>query len=201
MAQPPSPGIRVSNPNQTSRMAIFVHLTPEKNVSTILRTGITRFRRQDDHPGGIFAMPAARNFYVSHQWLAELKERGHLRVAGLYFHIPDSEIVWVGHYRGSHRRMTASEATALFIHEQRPRGFEVIVPRKIKPREIHRIHHLPQVFPLRRLRRLTRQSVYASEGGKPRLERESPMPCCSASVSGLPESSPHLNLLDLRLNP
>ena len=132
-------------------MAIFVHLTSEGNVDTILRTGITRFRRQDDHPGGIFAMPAARSFYVSHQWLAELKERGHLWVAALYFHIPDAEKVWVGHYRESHQRMTAAEATALFVREERPQGFEVIVPRAIKPQEIHRIHHLAQVFPLRRL--------------------------------------------------
>jgi hypothetical protein len=140
-------------------MAIFVHLTPEKNVPIILRSGITRFRRQDDHPGGIFATPAARSFHVSHQWLAELKDRGHLRVAGLYFHIPDSEMVWVGHYRGIHRRMTAAEATALFIREQRPQGFEVVIPRKIKSREIHRVHHLAQVFPLRRLRRAEEDSA------------------------------------------
>jgi len=129
-------------------MAIFVHLTPEKNVETILHTGITRFRRQGDHPGGIFAMPAARSFYVSHQWLEELKERGHLRVAGLYFHIPDSELVWAGHYRESHDRITAAEATALFQREQRPQAFEVVIPREIKPEEIHRIHHLARVFPL-----------------------------------------------------
>lgn len=127
-------------------MVRFVHLTPEKNVDEILRSGITQLRRQDDHPKGIFAMPIARSFYISHQWLGELKERGHLLVAALYFRVPDSEFVWVGHYRHSHQRMTAAEAIAVFEREQRPEGFEVIIPRPIKPGQIHRIHHLARVF-------------------------------------------------------
>lgn len=127
-------------------MVRFVHLTPEKNVDDILRSGITQLRQQDDHPKGIFAMPVARSFYISHQWLGELKERGHLRVAALYFRVPDSEPVWVGHYRHSHQRMTAAEAIAAFEREQRPEGFEVIIPRPIQSREIRRIHHLARVF-------------------------------------------------------
>jgi hypothetical protein len=126
-------------------MVIFVHLTPEKNLDFILGHGITRLRQQGDHPKGIFAMPAARSFYVSHQWLGELKERGHLTVAGLYFRVPESEPVWVGHYLRDHLEMTSVEARDLFIREHRPEGFEVIVPRAIKPDEIYRIHHLAQV--------------------------------------------------------
>jgi hypothetical protein len=126
-------------------MVIFVHLTPERNVDGILRHGITRLRRQGDHPRGIFAMPAARSFYVSHQWLGELKERGHLSVAGLYFRVPGSEPVWVGHYLRSHGQTTAAQASELFIAEHRPEGFEVIIPRAIRAEEIYRIHHLAQV--------------------------------------------------------
>jgi hypothetical protein len=124
---------------------IFVHLTPEKNVREILRHGITRLRQQGDHPKGVFAMPAARSFHVSHQWLGELKERGHLSVAGLYLRIPEDETVWVGHYLQSHKKMSAAEASELFIYEHRPEGFEIIVPRAIRPDEIYRIHHLAQV--------------------------------------------------------
>lgn len=131
-------------------MVRFVHLTPEKNVDCILLSGITQLRRQDDHPKGIFAMPVARSFYISHQWLGEVKERGHLLVAALYFQVPDSEPVWVGHYRHSHQRMTAAEAIAVFEREKRPEGFEVILPRPIQPTEIHRIHHLARVFAWRR---------------------------------------------------
>lgn len=126
-------------------MVTFVHLTPEKNVDNILRDGITRLRGQDDHPQGIFAMPTGRSFYISHQWLGELKERGHVWVAGLYFRISDSETVWVGHYRRSHERMSAAEASEMFIREKRPEGFEVIIPRKVRREEIYRIHHLARV--------------------------------------------------------
>ena len=130
-------------------MVIFVHLTPEENVDAILGDGITCLRAQDDHPGGIFAMPVARSFYVSHQWLRELKQRGHLQVAALYFRIADSEPVWVGHYRRSHERMIAARAMDHFEREKRPEGFEVIIPRAIRPSEIHRIHHLARVMPWR----------------------------------------------------
>lgn len=131
-------------------MVIFVHLTPERNVGTILRQGITRMRGQDDHPAGIFAMPAARSFYVSHQWLHELKDRGHLRVAAMYFRVPESEPVWVGHYRECHEQITAKKAMEWFVREMRPQGFEVIVPRRISPDQIYRIHHLARVLPLER---------------------------------------------------
>ena len=131
-------------------MVIFVHLTPERNVGTILRQGITRMRGQDDHPAGIFAMPATRSFHVSHQWLHELKDRGHLRVAGMYFRVPESEPVWVGHYRECHEQITAKKAMEWFVREMRPQGFEVIVPRRISPDQIYRIHHLARVLPLER---------------------------------------------------
>ncbi len=130
-------------------MVIFVHLTPEEKVDGILREGIACLRSQGDHPRGIFAVPVARSFFVSHQWLGELKQRGHLQVAALYFHIPGLEPVWVGHYRHSHERMSAGEAMDCFEREERPEGFEVIIPRAIRPGEIHRIHHLARVMPWR----------------------------------------------------
>jgi hypothetical protein len=66
----------------------------------------------------------------------------------MYFRVPGSEPVWVGHYLGSHERITAKEAMARFVREERPRGFEVIVPRRISSNEIYRVHHLARVVPL-----------------------------------------------------
>jgi hypothetical protein len=132
-------------------MVIFVHLTSQRNVDTIVRLGITRMRGQDDHPAGIFAMPAARSFHVSHQWLHELKDRGHLRAAAIYFRLPESEPVWAGHYRGCHQRVAAKQAMEWFLREKRPQGFEVIIPRRISPDEIYRIHHLARVLPLKHI--------------------------------------------------
>ena len=80
-------------------MPMFVHLAPESRVALIRRNGISRLRKPSgDHPGGIFAVPVTRNFYVSHQWLRELKRRGQGAIAGIYFRIYDDESVWCGHY-------------------------------------------------------------------------------------------------------
>jgi hypothetical protein len=127
-------------------MAMFVHLAPEKRTKLILRNGITRLRKNAAGPKGIFAMPVMRNFYVSHQWLRELKRRGAGPIAGVYFRIPDDQPVLMGHYHQAHQEVTAAEATAFIQQAESPEGFEVIIPRRISAGEIHRIRMLPQVI-------------------------------------------------------
>jgi len=90
-------------------------------------------------------MPVTRNFYISHQWLRELKRRNSGPIAGIYFRIPDDVQVWVGHYGQAHRWMTANEATAEFMKADSREGWEVVIPRRIDVSEIHRIRRLPQV--------------------------------------------------------
>lgn len=128
-------------------MAMFVHLTTESGLARIRRSGINRLRRaHGEFPGGVFAVPVTRNFYVSHQWLRELKRRNAGAVAGVYFRIPDDEAVWVGHYNQGHRRMTAAEAVAEFMAAENREGWEVVIPRRIEAKEIHRTKSLPQVL-------------------------------------------------------
>jgi hypothetical protein len=128
-------------------MAIFVHLSPESQVARIRRSGISRLRRAaGDFPGGIFAVPVTRNFYVSHQWLRELKRRQCGPLAGIYFRIPDEERVWVGHYNQNHRWMSAVETVGEFMRAEDAQGWEVVIPRRIEAREIHRTRRLPQVI-------------------------------------------------------
>jgi hypothetical protein len=127
-------------------VALFVHLTPTSRVALLRRNGIGRLRKNlGDVPKGIFAMPVTRNFYVSHQWLRELKRRGQRTIAGVYFRIPDDEAVWVGHYGHAHRQMTADEAVGEFMAAESREGWEVIIPRRIDPKEIQRVRSLPQV--------------------------------------------------------
>src|SRR5262245_55365147 len=123
-------------------MAMFVHLTPEKNLKSVLRNGISRFRKRADQPHGVFAMPVTRNFFVSHQWLRELKRRGQGPIVGIYFRLPDDEPVWIGHYGQSHQQMTAAEAVALMMNAENKEGFEVIIPRRIDAKDIHRFKTL-----------------------------------------------------------
>ena len=126
-------------------MAMFVHLADEKVAERIRRNGINRLRRAHIPEPGIFAVPVVRSFFVSHQWLRELKRRGAGSLVGIYFRIPDGEPVWMGHYGKQHRQMTAAAAVGAFFHARQAEGFEVIIPGRIAADEIHKIRELPQV--------------------------------------------------------
>jgi len=126
-------------------MARFVHLAPESRIALIRRNGIRRVRRPaSGFPGGLFAVPVTRNFYVSHQWLRELRRRNQ-PIAAVYFRIPDDERVWVGHYGQAHRWMSASEAVGTFMAAEDAYGWEVVIPRRIEASEIQKTRRLPQV--------------------------------------------------------
>ena len=127
-------------------MAMFVHLAAQKDAPAIRRAGINRLRTAHVPQPGIYACPVVRNFFVSHQWLRELKRRNQGPIVGIYFRIPDEQLVWVAHYRNAHQQMTASQASGLFYKNDKAEGFEVIIPRKIQPAEIHRIRELPQII-------------------------------------------------------
>jgi len=125
---------------------MFVHLALESQAALICRNGIRRLRRPyGNFPGGVFAVPVTRNFYVSHQWLRELKRRNAGPILGVYFRISDEEQVWVGHYGQAHRWMSATEAVAEFMASKSREGWEVVIPRRIEASEIHRTRQLPQI--------------------------------------------------------
>ncbi|WP_165248715.1 hypothetical protein [Paludisphaera soli] len=127
-------------------MPMFVHLAPESRASRIRRRGIGRLRRPDDgHSGGLFAMPITSDFFVTHQWLRELRRRGRGAIVGIDFRIADDEPVWVGRYAHEHRQVTAAVAAAMFAEPEPRLGWEVVIPRRVAASEIHRIRALPQV--------------------------------------------------------
>lgn len=68
-------------------------------------------------------MPVVRNFYVSHQWLREFKRRGEGPIAGVYFRIPDDEVVSIGHYNQAHQAMSAAAAASLIMEAENREGF------------------------------------------------------------------------------
>lgn len=131
-------------------MALFVHLAAEKQADAIRRGGIKPRRLKQPLAEGydriVFAMPVTGNFYVSHQWLRELKRNGQRTIVGVYFRIPDNQSVMVGHYNQNHQRLTAVEAVGVLFNAEQLEGFEVIIPRKIASAEIEKIHSLPKVM-------------------------------------------------------
>ncbi|MDQ3650939.1 MAG: hypothetical protein M3458_11830 [Acidobacteriota bacterium] len=127
-------------------MAIFVHLTSGKNLKAILRNGITRIAKREIATNGVYALPVTRNYYISHQWLRELKRRNEGPIAAVYFRIRDDTPVLVGRYNQDHQQMSAAEAVATMMNCENREGYEVIVPRKIARNEIHRYRMLSQVI-------------------------------------------------------
>ena len=96
-------------------MATFVHLAVEKDVKSIGRAGIRLPRARQGVERGVYAMPVTRNFYISHQWLRELKRRGQRTLVAVHFRIPDKQIVLVGHYNSEHVAVSAAQASAIVM--------------------------------------------------------------------------------------
>lgn len=120
-------------------MPIFIHLAPANQIKRIRKVGIKRSN------GYVFCMPVVPVYYVSHQWVRELRRWKPGPMMAVYFSLPDAEQVWVGHYFKQHRHCGANEATKEIMDAPDAQGFEVIVERSIKPSEIRKIRAIPQV--------------------------------------------------------
>ncbi len=125
-------------------MAMLVHLTPEKNLASIRRTGLKTTTGPSGYPDGVFAQAVTPNFFVSHQWLRELKRGGQRTLCAVYFRVPDDEAVWIGHYNQAPVQVSAAEAVGIMLHATNTLGYQIYIPRKITAKEINRLVHLPQ---------------------------------------------------------
>lgn len=134
------------------RMARFIHLAPEPMLKRIRRGGIqpTRVRRMMARfgvPGVdrvVWAFPVTPSFTLSHQWLRELKREGARTLVAITFRIDDDEPVLARHYSHEPRPMTAAQAIGVILAQPEPLGYEVMIPRRIKPVEIVAVRSVPQ---------------------------------------------------------
>lgn len=125
-------------------MVSLVHIADKNDEASIVKNGISAARRKAG-PRGVFAVPVLPNFTITHQWARELKRRGVRTLICVQFRVPNDELVLVGKYNGEKLEMAASEAAATFLAHTDPMGLEVVVPRKITPREIARTYLAPRV--------------------------------------------------------
>src|ERR1044072_6423694 len=121
-------------------MPVLVHLADEKESVRIKKNGIKigKYRQ------GVFCMPVLQNFYVSHQWLRELKRRGVKTFVGIYFKMDSKQKVYAGKYNKEHPHITVGEAIKEIRGLDDPLGYELIIDRKITAKEIQKIKSLPQ---------------------------------------------------------
>jgi hypothetical protein len=131
-------------------MATFVHIADSRDAPAIRRRGLTlpkrklRERETNGFKWGVFALPLVEDFMLSHQWVRELKRRGHRSAVGVYFRIPDSERVWAGLYNGAKAEISAARA-AQTLRTERTLGYEVVIPRGIVASEIFAVRPVPSV--------------------------------------------------------
>jgi hypothetical protein len=122
-------------------MASFVHIADERHAASIRGNGLKLAKQAV----AVFALPVIENFVISHQWLRELKRTGFNAAVGVYFKIPDSELVLAGKYSQEKKPMTAAQAVAE-LRANETMGFEVLIPRSIKATDIKYIRTLPQTL-------------------------------------------------------
>lgn len=120
-------------------MPVLVHLADEKDAKKILNGGLK-------HGRGVYCMPVLPNFYVSHQWLRELKRGGVKTYVGIYFRIHSKELVYAGKYNNPHKHITLGEAIKEIMTLEDPLGYELIIDRKIEASEITKVKALPQTI-------------------------------------------------------
>ena len=126
-------------------MPTFVHITSEEIAKSAKRGGVRPAKPNGRPLRGVFAMPVTPSFQITHQWVREMKQWRRGTMVGVYFRIPDSELVWVGRYKVAHKQMTAAEAAAYVMALTTMTGVVVLIQRRIIPQEILRIRSLPQL--------------------------------------------------------
>jgi hypothetical protein len=130
-------------------MPRFTHLAPEPLAKRIRRSGIQPTRvgawlGLGAYDRLVWAFPVTPSFTLSHQWLRELKRTGARAMVAVTFRIGDEEPVLARHYNEPPRAMTAAEAAGLILAQPKPLGYEVMIPRRIRPAEIIAVRHVPQ---------------------------------------------------------
>lgn len=123
-------------------MPTLVHLADERATRKILKFGI----KIGKYAGGIFCMPVLPNFYVSHQWLRELKRNGVKTFIGVYFKVDSSQLVFAGKWNEAHKHITLGQAIKEIMTFEDPLGYELIIDRNIEPNQIKKVKSLPQTI-------------------------------------------------------
>jgi hypothetical protein len=79
------------------------------------------------------------SYVLTHSWSRELKRSGATTLAAVMFRVPSPEPVFARHFSETARLTTAADAVGLTGVMGDPRGFEIMVPRRIAPHEIMRV--------------------------------------------------------------
>ncbi|MBL8565363.1 MAG: hypothetical protein JNM89_06570 [Hyphomicrobiaceae bacterium] len=133
-------------------MVKLVHIAAENQAARIRRNGIAPTRHSPDparHPEFdrvVWTFPVLASFTLTYSWARELKRWGKTTLIAVTVDVPDDEPVYVAHYRNVPVLSSAAEAAGLVCSLADPRGYEIMVPRRIVPSEIRRLRVLPRAI-------------------------------------------------------
>jgi len=153
-------------------MPVLVHIAPANKANLIRRNGIAARKLHPDAGPGfdrlVWAFPVLPSYTLTHSWSRELKRTGATSLVAATFRIADDEPVLASHFSQRPAQMTAAEAAGFIASAEDPRGYEIMVPRRIASSEIIRIRPLPKAVGWR---------YYPEAKGKPAMMCDCPM-CC-----------------------
>src|SRR5262245_34483639 len=96
--------------------------------------------------GFVWAFPILESYTLTYSWSREMKRTGRTTLSAITFRVPDDEMLYARHYREHRRAMTAAEAVGYIGSRHDPRGYEIMLPRRVTPREIVRVRVLPKAI-------------------------------------------------------
>lgn len=132
-------------------MAQFIHLTDARLLRRLQKSGIRtriweiKVRCEYATVRCVYATPVLKDFQVAHQWLRELKAKGIRTIGAVQFRIPDDEEVLVGRYNEEQLAVTAAQAVKVCMEHSTGLGLQVLVLRRIEPKEITRCYVPTQI--------------------------------------------------------
>lgn len=127
-------------------MTRLVHIAAEAEARKIRKNGIAPTKVKGWVTGEdrfVWAFPVLPSYTLTYQWARELKRWGRTTLAAVTVDLPGSEPVFARHFSSAPCRMTVDEAVGLIRGAEDPRGYEVMIPRRVDPAEITRITTLP----------------------------------------------------------
>lgn len=133
-------------------MPLLVHIAPENEARDIARHGIraTRWRpdpeHHPEHDRVVWAFPVLDSYTLTYSWSRELKRWGRTTLAAITFRVGDGETAYVRHYSGAPHPTTAAEAVGIIRGSGDPRGYEIMLPRRVTAGEIVRWRVLPRAI-------------------------------------------------------
>jgi hypothetical protein len=120
-------------------VAVLTHLIPAKLAARARKNGLKAGAR------GLFCMPLLPNYFVSHQWMRELKRRGQRTFVAVDFRLRSDEKIAVGHYGHEKVTTTVGKAIADIMSIADPRGWELVLPRSVAAAEIVNVRPVARV--------------------------------------------------------